>query len=90
LCRIGGSRPLPDDAVLLDLAADPYDFSVDPPRVKGIEGVPQGNLDQWVFGRDDPVWDRLDPRVRANHRRVALSCYSWPGLRPRQCMSVYG
>jgi len=81
---------LPDDAVLLDLAADPYDFSVDPPRVKGIEGVPQGDLDQWVFGRDDPAWDRLDPRVRANHRRVALSCYSWPGLRPRQCMSVYG
>lgn len=81
---------LPQDAVILDLTVDPYDFSVDPPKVKGIEGVPDGNLDQYVFYPDDPAYERLDPRVDTKNRRVALSCYSWPGLQPRGCMEVYG
>jgi alanine dehydrogenase len=81
---------LPGDAVLLDLAADPYDFSVEPPRVKGIEGVPHGDLDHWVFDPADPGWDRVDPRVATAERRTALSCYSWPGLEPRACMATYG
>lgn len=81
---------LPEDAVLLDLSADPYDFSTDPPRVKGIGGVPEGNLDHYVFRMDDPAYERLDPRISTEHRRLALSCYSWPGLRPRDCMAVYG
>lgn len=81
---------LPQHAVMLDLSVDPYDFSIDPPEVKGIEGIPEGTLDQFVFSRDDPAWDRLDPRIRTKHRRVALSCYSWPGVHPRACMEVYG
>lgn len=81
---------LPHHAVMLDLSVDPYDFSIDPPEVKGIEGIPEGNLDQFVFAPDDPAWDRLDPRIRTNHRRVSLSCYSWPGVHPRACMEVYG
>ncbi|MGH2703403.1 MAG: hypothetical protein ACRDJB_04205 [Actinomycetota bacterium] len=81
---------LPGHAVLLDLSADPYDFSVDPPIVKGIEGMPQGSLDQFVFYPDDPAYEKLDHRVSATQRRVALSCYSWPGRSPRSSMEVYG
>jgi len=81
---------LPQDAVILDLSVDPYDFSVDPPKVKGIEGLPEGDLDQFVFQPDDPAYERLPPGVRSQHRRVALACYSWPGLQPRECMEVYG
>jgi alanine dehydrogenase len=81
---------LPTHAVILDLAVDPYDFSVDPPEVKGIEGLPEGNLDQYVFAPNDPAWDRIDPRVKHDKRRTALSCYSWPGVDPLACMQVYG
>jgi alanine dehydrogenase len=81
---------LPQDAVILDLSVDPYDFSVEPPKMKGIEGVPEGNLDQWVFSVDDPAYGLLNERIRTKNRRVALACYSWPGLQPRECMEVYG
>ena len=81
---------LPPDAVLLDLAVDPYDFTVEPPRTKGIEGVPHGNLDRYVFPVDDAAWSELDPRVDTHQRRLALSCYAWPGVEPVDCMRVYG
>ncbi|HWC69795.1 MAG TPA: hypothetical protein VG993_01405 [Actinomycetota bacterium] len=80
---------LPPDAVILDLSVDPYDFSVDPPRTKGIEGVPHGNLDRYVFPVDHPAWDELDRCVDTRQRRLALSCYAWPGLDPADCMRVY-
>lgn len=79
-----------DDAVVLDLAADPYDLEASPPVVKGIEGIPHGNLDHYVFPPDDPAWDAVDPRVDTTNRRVALSCYSWPGLDPVGSMRTYG
>jgi alanine dehydrogenase len=97
--RIDPTRPivpnpwiaaLPSDAVILDLAVDPYDFTVDPPRTKGVEGVPHGNLDQLVFPVDDPAWDELDHRVDTRQRRLSLSCYAWPGVEPVDCMRVYG
>lgn len=81
---------LPQHAVMLDLSVDPYDFSVDPPVVKGIEGVPEGNLDQFVFPPEHPAWDKAPPPVKRDNRRVALSCYSWPGVDPRACMEIYG
>ena len=81
---------LPEHAVMLDLCVDPYLFNQIPPQVKGIEGMPEGNLDQYVFPPDDPGWDRLPPQVRREHRRTALSCYSWPGVDPLDCMEVYG
>lgn len=81
---------LPEHAVLLDLSVDPYDCTVDPPQVKGIEGIPQGNLDQYVFAPDDPAFDRLPPCVQRQNRRHSVSCYSWPGVYPEQCMQVYG
>jgi alanine dehydrogenase len=81
---------LPQDAVILDLAADPYKLDGSPPVTKGVEGVPHGDLDTWLFPVDDPAWDRIDPRIDSSNRRVALSCYSWPGLDPVASMRLYG
>lgn len=84
---IGFLRP---HAVIVDLSVDPYDCTVEPPYVKGIEGIPQGNLDQYIFPPDDPAFDRLPACVSTHHRRYVVSCYSWPGIRPKACMEVYG
>jgi alanine dehydrogenase len=58
--------------------------------VKGVEGVPEGNLDQFLFAPNDPAFDRLPPQVASQHRRTSLSCYAWPGVRPKECMENYG
>ena len=84
---VGGT---PAHAVLLDLSVDPYNFEINPPEVKGIEGIPQGNLDQFVFSPDDPAFDRLPRGISTNNRRHTVSCYSWPGIHPRECMELYG
>lgn len=81
---------LPDHAVLVDLSVDPYNCSINPPEVKGIEGIPQGNLDQYVFMPDDPIYERIPDCVSTKNRRHAVSCYSWPGIHPKTCMSLYG
>ncbi len=81
---------LPPHAVICDLAVDPYLLDADPQVVRGIEGIPQGNLDQWEFAPDDPAWDALPAGVPTGERRTVVSCYSWPGVRPEPCMHVYG
>jgi len=81
---------LPDHAVICDLAVDPYLLDGEPPIVRGIEGIPQGDLDQWEFAPDDPAWDALPPGIPTDERRTVVSCYSWPGVRPEPCMAAYG
>ena len=81
---------MPEHAVLVDLSVDPYNCSTNPVEVKGIEGMPQGNLDQYVFMPDDTVYDRIPDCVSVQHRRHAVSCYSWPGIHPKKCMALYG
>lgn len=82
---------MPKHAVLLDLAVDPYECEHEHRMVKGIEGIPHGNLDQYTFMPDDPAWESTVPDcVDSANRRATATCYSWPGLRPQQCMQVYG
>ena len=81
---------MPDHAVICDLVVDPYLLDNDPVVVRGIEGVPQGDLNQWEFQPEDPAWDAVPPSIPADHRRTTVSCYSWPGVRPEPCMYVYG
>jgi alanine dehydrogenase len=81
---------LPEHAVLLDLSVDPYQCNTEPFYVKGIEGIPQGNLDQYVFSPEDPAYDDVPPCIPTHHRRHTVSCYSWPGIYPKSCMEIYG
>ena len=81
---------LPDHAVIVDLAVDPYALESNPPVVRGVEGIPQGNLDQYVFPADDPRWDMLVPdSIPSKNRRTTVTCYSWPGVHPEACMRHY-
>ena len=74
---------LPEHAVICDCVVDPYQLDAEPPTVRGVEGIPQGNLDRFVFTPDDPAWDLDIPAdVPHTHRRTVVSCYSWPGVHP--------
>jgi alanine dehydrogenase len=82
---------LPSHGVVCDLVVDPYVPTGVPPTVRSIEGIPKGDLDQWIFLPDDPGWSRTIPAgVPTTHRRAVASCYSWPGIHPDACMRVYG
>lgn len=82
---------LPAHAVITDLSVDPYTLDVVPPVVRGVEGIPQGNLDQYVFEPDDPRWEKTVPAgVCSENRRTTVSCYSWPGIHPEASMAHYG
>jgi alanine dehydrogenase len=80
-------KVMPEHAVLVDLSVDPYQ---PPDVVKGIEGIPHGNLDQYIFPPNDLAYGRIPEVIDKSHRRYAISCYSWPGIHPRQSMAVYG
>jgi alanine dehydrogenase len=82
---------MPEHAILVDLSVDPYIPQADPPVVRGIEGIPKGNLDKNVFLPEDPDWEEsVAPGVPTEHRRTAVTCYSWPGFHPEACMMHYG
>jgi alanine dehydrogenase len=81
---------LPDHAVILDLSVDPYQQIRGNNYTKGIEGIPQGNLDQYIFTPDDPIYAKIPEFVHTEHHRNVVSCYSWPGIHPKECMRVYG
>lgn len=82
---------LPEHAIIVDLSADPYTLDSNPPVVKGIEGIPHGNLDQFIFEKDGPNWEKTIPQsVPTANKRKTVSCYSWPGIHPESCMRHYG
>jgi alanine dehydrogenase len=81
---------LPEHAIVVDLAVDPYLLDCTPKIVRGLEGIPQGNLDQYIFHPDDPNWDKTVPAsIPSQHRRTTVTCYSWPGIHPEACMRHY-
>lgn len=81
---------LPEHAIILDLTADPYNDKIDPMQVKGIEGIPTGNLDKYIIETDDEIYETLPSGIKTTHRRVVVSCNAWPGVEPLECMNVYG
>jgi len=81
---------LPEHAVIVDLSVDPYICQYEPIQVKGIEGIPQGNLDQYIFMPNDLVYEHIPDCVSTKNRRHTVSCYSWPGIHPKRCMKLYG
>ena len=81
---------LRQDAIIVDLCVDPYILDVEPKVVRGIEGIPQGNLDKYIFAPDDPDFcAKIPAEIPTDIRRTSISCYSWPGIRPRRCMQHY-
>ncbi len=81
---------LPEHAVVVDLAVDPYTLDSTPPVVRGIEGIPQGNLDQYIYHPDDPGWcAKIPESIPSEKRRTTVTCYSWPGIHPDACMRHY-
>jgi alanine dehydrogenase len=81
---------LPEHAILVDLSVDPYIPQAHPAVVRGIEGIPKGDLDKFIFFPDDPDWEEtIAPGVPTHHRRTVVSCYSWPGFHPKTCMRHY-
>jgi alanine dehydrogenase len=81
---------LPEHAVVVDLSVDPYKLDQNPPVVRGVEGIPQGDLNQYIFYPDDPHWcDKIPAQINTRERRTSVSCYSWPGIHPEACMRHY-
>lgn len=82
---------LPEHAIVVDLSVDPYIPTTEPPVVRGIEGIPKGDLDKFVFRPEDEDWEEtVAEGVPTEHRRTTVTCYSWPGFHPEACMNHYG
>ncbi|HPE88191.1 MAG TPA: NAD(P)-dependent oxidoreductase [Spirochaetia bacterium] len=84
---IGLMKP---DAVILDLTADPYLTDGLGTQVKAIEGIPTGDLSNTVIRTDDPLYEQIPDGVSTEHRRTVVSCNAWPGVKPEECMRLYG
>lgn len=81
---------LPEHAVILDLTADPYNLDLKPIQVKGIEGIPTGTLNQYIFYPEDKAYNNISKFVNTSYRRIVASCNAWPGIIPAECMDTYG
>ena len=81
---------LPKDAVILDICADRYDFLVDPPLVKGVEGTITGGPHHMVIYPDDPGYAEIEGTVvDSTNRRVTVSCNAWPGIDVPRSVQIY-
>ena len=81
---------LKDDAIILDLTADPYLTDEAGVQVKAIEGTPTGNLNKTIMYTDDPAYEAIPSGVKIDNRRTVVSCDAWPGVKPEECMHMYG
>jgi len=81
---------LPEHAMVVDLSVDPYALDSDPAVTKGIEGIPQGSLDKYVFAPSDPdFYETIPEIIPSKVKRHTVSCYSWPGVYPKESMEHY-
>lgn len=80
---------LPDNAIILDLAADRYDTTVHPPLVRALEGTVKGTPNKKVIFPDDPLYNDIPSFIDATNRRVTVSCDAWPSARPKESIAFY-
>ena len=80
---------LPEHAVIVDLCADRYDFSLVPPLRRVVEGTVNGNPAHYIIYPDDPLYDQLPDEVHSTHRRIVVSCDAWPGMDFRRSVQYY-
>lgn len=80
---------LPKDAVILDLSADRYDTSVDPPLVRALEGTVKGSPAHKIIYPNDELYDELPDFVDSTNRRVVVSCDAWPSINPKKSLAYY-
>ena len=80
---------LPEHAVIVDLCADRYDFSLVPPLRRVVEGTVNGNPAHYIIYPDDPLYDQLPDEVDSTHRRIVVSCDAWPGMDFRRSVQYY-
>src|SRR5512132_2048038 len=48
------------------------------------------DLAAYAFETEDPAWEDVPPVIPTSIRRRVVSCYSWPGVHPLECMELYG
>ncbi|WP_125152940.1 alanine dehydrogenase [Clostridium rectalis] len=77
-------------SIILDLTADPYLIDTDPIQVKAIEGIPTGTLDKPVIYINDSIYNTIPEGVNKENKRIVVSCNAWPGIKPKECMQLYG
>lgn len=77
-------------AIILDLTADPYLVDTNPIGVKAIEGIPTGTLDKPVIYPEDEIYNTIPKEVKTHNRRTVVGCNAWPGIKPEECMYLYG
>ncbi|MEW9096814.1 MAG: alanine dehydrogenase [Clostridiaceae bacterium] len=77
-------------AIILDLTADPYLLDTDPIQVKAVEGIPTGTLDKPVMYPEDEIYNTIPRGVNNDNRRTVVGCNAWPGIKPKECMHLYG
>lgn len=80
---------LPEHAVIVDLCADRYDFTINPPLRRVIEGTVNGNPSHYIIYPDDPLYNQLPESVNSFNRRVVISCDAWPGMDQQRSAQYY-
>lgn len=80
---------LPKHAVIVDITADRYDFTMDPPLRRVIEGTVNGDPAHYIIYPDDALYDELPDEIDSTHRRVIVGCDAWPGKDSQRSVRYY-
>lgn len=80
---------MPEHAVIVDLCADRYDFTLDPPLRRVVEGTVNGSPSHYVIYPDDKLYDELPEDVDSRNRRIVVSCDAWPSMDTERSVKYY-